>query len=124
MQRAQQRDAAATKSFFFRKDIYTTNPSAASTVCSSTRSNSPVDDGRRKEKKLTNHFTPPPLPLPDNGLNSGPVEEEYEEMTMMEIMTGKVIVITLLHDVAEQKYRMSTSLALFHLWRHTWILWI
>jgi len=88
MQRAQQRDASAKISFFFRKDVYTTNPSASSTVASSSGSSSPVDDARRKEKKLTNHFTP--LSSPESGFNSGPVEEEYEEMSMKEIMTGKV----------------------------------
>jgi len=89
MQRAQQRDASATKSFFFRKDIYTTNPSASSTVASSSGSSSPVDVANRKEKKIASHFTP--LSSPENGFNSGPVEEEYEEMTMKEIMNGKVI---------------------------------
>lgn len=33
----------------------------------------------------------PPVPFPENGLvNRLPVDEEYEEMTMNEIMNGKV----------------------------------
>jgi glutamate--cysteine ligase catalytic subunit len=95
MQRAQWRDAAATKSFFFRKDVYTTNPSAATSIASSSGSSSPVNGyPTRKEKKLTNRFAPPPSP--ERGFDYGPVEEEYEEMTMMEIMNGKVSITTLI----------------------------
>lgn len=36
-----------------------------------------------------------PLPEPENGLTLGPVEEEYEEMTMDEIINGKVGLIPL-----------------------------
>jgi glutamate--cysteine ligase catalytic subunit len=43
---------------------------------------------RTKEKEMRNCFPPPPLP--ENMLNRGPVEDEYEEMTMNEIMNGKV----------------------------------
>ena len=89
MQRAQQRDAAASKTFFFRKDVYITNPSAASSVASSGTC-SPVDGNpRKKEKKLQNCFSPPPLP--EDGIQYGSVEDEYEEMTMKEVMNGKVI---------------------------------
>ncbi|KAF9529245.1 glutamate-cysteine ligase catalytic subunit [Crepidotus variabilis] len=88
MQRAQKRDASASSKFFFKKDIYTTNPSAASSVASSSGSNTPVDGvPRKKEKKMGNCFTPPPPPV--IAPHVGPVEEEYEEMTMQEIMTGK-----------------------------------
>jgi hypothetical protein len=31
------------------------------------------------------------LPGPENGIDRIPVEEEYEEMTMDEIMNGKVL---------------------------------
>ena len=88
MQRAQQRDAATSKTFFFRKDVYTANPSAASSVASSGTC-SPVDGmPKKKEKKLQNCFSPPPLP---DGMHYGLVEDEYEEMTMEEIMNGRVI---------------------------------
>ena len=43
----------------------------------------------QKEKKLTNYFTPPPSP--GMGIYYGPVEQEYEEMSMMEIMNGNVM---------------------------------
>jgi hypothetical protein len=90
MQRAQERDASNSRAFFFRRDVYTTNPSAASSVASSSRTNSPVDDVPRKRwKTLQNCFASPPLPM--NGLDYAAVEDEYEEMTMKEIMTGKVI---------------------------------
>ncbi|KAJ3503538.1 hypothetical protein NLJ89_g8386 [Agrocybe chaxingu] len=90
MQRAQQRDASASKTFYFRKDVYSTNRSAASSVWSSSGSSSPTTDGapRKKTRKMENCFTPPPHP--ENGfVHRTPVEAEYEEMTMKEIMNGK-----------------------------------
>lgn len=33
----------------------------------------------------------PPLPRPENGVHHHPVDEEYEELTMNEIMNGKVV---------------------------------
>jgi len=81
MQRAQQRDTSNSRAFFFRRDIYTTNPSAVSSIASSSRTNSPVDDVPRKRwKTLQNCFASPPLPM--NGLDYAAVEDEYEEMTM------------------------------------------
>lgn len=41
-----------------------------------------------KETKMRNCF--PPLPRPSDDGYRGPVEDEYEEMTMDEIINGKV----------------------------------
>ncbi|KAG7098839.1 hypothetical protein E1B28_000743 [Marasmius oreades] len=77
MERAQERAAVKSRRFFFRKDVFTDGTPFSS------RSSSPMN----KEKKLLNHFpTPPP---PENGSHRKSVEEEYEEMTMNEIMNGK-----------------------------------
>lgn len=88
MGRAQQRDAAMSGKFYFRKDVYPPIRSGSSSNASSSGSNSPVDGVRKKDKKLRNCFDP--LPLPENGVSHrGPVEDEYEEMTLNEIMNGK-----------------------------------
>ena len=97
MGRAQQRDASRSHKFYFRKDVLPpghTSPTASST--SSSGDSSPVESGcdkarefKRKESKLRNCF--PSLPRPLNGVRRGPVEDEYEEMTMEEIICGKVI---------------------------------
>ncbi|KDR75147.1 hypothetical protein GALMADRAFT_268698 [Galerina marginata CBS 339.88] len=90
MGRAQKRDASASNKFYFRKDIYANGRSGASSAASSSGTSSPVDGSpRKKEKKMRNCF--PPRPLPENGFaaNRGPVEDEYEEMTMNEIINGK-----------------------------------
>ncbi|KAF8973058.1 glutamate-cysteine ligase catalytic subunit [Flammula alnicola] len=89
MARAQRRGASASNKFFFRKDVYATR-SSASSAASSSGASTPLDGSpRKKDKKLRNCF--PPLPLPEDGLaNRSPVEDEYEEMTMNEIMNGKV----------------------------------
>ncbi|KAJ7218105.1 glutamate-cysteine ligase catalytic subunit [Mycena pura] len=85
MARAQKRDAATIGKFYFRKNVgsphHSAASSAASSSCGSGRS-SPA-----KEKKMQNCFPDPPLP--ENGENPLPIEEEYEEMTMNEIMNGK-----------------------------------
>ncbi|KAG6866759.1 hypothetical protein C0991_011418 [Blastosporella zonata] len=89
MQRAQWRDAAQSGKFYFRKDVYAVPRSGASSVTSSSGNSSPTTDAPpRKEKKMRNCF--PPLPLPENGVyNNRPVEDEYEEMSMHEIINGK-----------------------------------
>jgi glutamate--cysteine ligase catalytic subunit len=89
MARAQKRDAAASGKFYFRKDVYAVGrggtTSAASSGCSSPRGEVPL----KKDKKMRNCF--PPLPLMNIGaLDGRPVDEEYEEMTMNEIINGKV----------------------------------
>ncbi|KAH8119161.1 glutamate-cysteine ligase catalytic subunit [Phellopilus nigrolimitatus] len=87
MQTAQKRDAARADKFYFRKNVFSTqtSPSATSSACS-------VDDAglngsaKPKEKKLRNCF---PIPPRTNGIPRGPVEAEYERMTLEEIMLGK-----------------------------------
>ena len=91
MGRAQQRDASRSHKLYFRKDVLPpghTSPTASST--SSSRDSSPVESGcdkgpkfKRKESKMRNYF--PSLPRPLNG-----VEDEYEEMTMEEIICGEI----------------------------------
>lgn len=83
MARAQQRNAAADGKFFFRKEIFPPGHSPMSSGQSS-----PVDgEPRLRERKLRNCFQR--VPQPANGVEKGPVEQEYEEMTMREIMNGK-----------------------------------
>lgn len=100
MGRAQQRDAARSSKFYFRKDVLPPGHiSPTSSVASSSGESSPTDCSdcggglRRKETKMRNCF--PPLPQPENGTHRGPVEDEYEEMTMEEIMNGKVRIFLL-----------------------------
>ncbi|KAJ7084345.1 glutamate-cysteine ligase catalytic subunit [Mycena belliarum] len=86
MARAQQRDAARSGKFYFRKDISRrTSPASSASSCSSSGCSSPVDGV--KDRKLRNCFPAPPLP--EDGASVLPVEEEYEEMTMNEILNGK-----------------------------------
>ncbi|KAF7315399.1 Glutamate-cysteine ligase catalytic subunit [Mycena indigotica] len=87
MARAQRRDAAQSGKFFFRKNVGSPVQSAASSSCSS-GCNSPVVESKPiKEKKMRNCFPDPPLPEFESLQAS--VEDEYEEMTMNEIMNGK-----------------------------------
>ena len=90
--RAQRRDAARQEKFYFRKSVYALgrNGSDGSTT-SSPDSSSSVNDGFfKKEKKLGNCF--PPLPVPLDGVKfTSPIEDEYEEMSMNEIINGKVL---------------------------------
>jgi glutamate--cysteine ligase catalytic subunit len=90
MARAQKRDAAVSGKFYFRKDVYAVGRSGAASTASSSGYSSPIcGEPPKKETKMRNCF--PPLPLPENGaLNGRPVDEEYEEMTMNEIINGKV----------------------------------
>jgi len=92
MHRAQLRDAARSSKFYFRKEILPpghTSPTAS--PASSSGDSSPTDCSdcggiRRKETRLRNCF--PTIPRPVNGEYRGPVEEEYEEMSMKKIMNG------------------------------------
>jgi glutamate--cysteine ligase catalytic subunit len=90
MGRAQERDAAVSNKFYFRKEVLSTARSGVSSATSSSGSSTPGDSSpRKKEKKMKNCF---PLPqLPEDGFsNRLPVDEEYDEFTMNEIMNGKV----------------------------------
>lgn len=90
MARAQERDATTQRKFYFRKDVHI-NGSKPSSVCSSpcSSSSSSIHDAPcgKTKKVMENCF--PPLPAPENGGKLGPVEKEYEEMTMDEIMNGR-----------------------------------
>lgn len=89
MGRAQKRDASASSKFYFRKDVFSAVESGASSVTSSSGDSTPSDESpRKKAKKMGNCFPPPPLP--QNGVYRLPVDEEYDEFTMDEIMNGKV----------------------------------
>jgi glutamate--cysteine ligase catalytic subunit len=88
---AQKRDAALSGKFYFRKNVFP--PSQAKTSpCTSTPSSgtsSPCNGiSEQKEKKMRNCF--PTIVPPEEGFSFAPVEDEYEEMTMNEIMDGKV----------------------------------
>lgn len=101
MQRAQHRDALLTEKFYFRKDIFLPNSSRSSSVTNSV-TNSPVgsDCGcneatngvhqfpPEKAKKMRNCF--PEFPPPPEKYVSKNVQDEYEEMTVAEVMNGKV----------------------------------
>ncbi len=103
MQRAQLRDAARSQKFFFRKDVYALGRSGSSSTASSSGSVSPIDSiPRKKERKLRNCF--PPIPIPENGFleHRQSVEQEYEEMTLDEIMNGKVSQHVTAQDVDQQ----------------------
>jgi len=91
MQRAQLRDARRSGRFYFRKDVYPHDRSVASSAASLCSGSSSLLDGSiPKQKKLGNCFTPPGPPV--NGELNVPITDEYEEMTMDEIMNGKVII--------------------------------
>ncbi|KAJ4498240.1 glutamate-cysteine ligase catalytic subunit [Lentinula lateritia] len=82
MSRAQGRGASQSEKFYFRKDVC---PGGRSPKSSG--SSSPVDESRPKDRKMRNCFPPPEIP--ENGVPQGPVEEEYSEMTIHEIINGK-----------------------------------
>jgi len=101
MQRAQHRDALQTEKFYFRKDIFLPNSSRSSSVSNSGTS-SPVgsDCGRNSISNGLNHHPPekvkkmrncfPDVPPPTEEYTAKKVEDEYEEMTVAEVMNGKV----------------------------------
>ena len=91
---AQKRDAARTEKFYFRKKVIpaprspsASSASSVSSSCESCNANGMNGFHRPKEKKLRNCFPAPPMP--ENGFRHRPVEDEYELMTMEEIMVGK-----------------------------------
>ena len=101
MQRAQHRDALGTEKFYFRKDIFLPSSSRSSSVgdsgasspvgsdcgCNST-SNGLHHHPPKKAKKMRNCF--PEVPPPPEEYIAKKVEDEYEEMTVAEMMNGKV----------------------------------
>jgi glutamate--cysteine ligase catalytic subunit len=93
MQRAQKRGAARDQKFFFRKDVFppgqeSRTPSIASSSCPASPTDETASQQLRKDKRLRNCY--PSAPRPQNGYKYHRVEEEYEEMTLEEIMNGKV----------------------------------
>ncbi|KAF9051084.1 glutamate-cysteine ligase catalytic subunit [Hymenopellis radicata] len=86
MSRAQLRDASNSQKFFFRKNVFREGSSRSSSVASSCCSSAVNGDAPRKEKQLRNCF--PTVPAPEDGIQKEPVEQEYAEMTMNEIMNG------------------------------------
>ena len=107
MRRAQQRDAVNQARFYFRREVFTPTSSRATSgtatpdvtavpcPCPDASSINGIangfhdeSNGRRKQRVMENCFPPPPLP--DEGLVSGSVKEEYGEYTMDEIINGRV----------------------------------
>ncbi|KAH9942460.1 glutamate-cysteine ligase catalytic subunit [Epithele typhae] len=95
MARAQTRDAVRAQRFYFRKEVFPSASSAPSS-CASSTPGSPISEHGNpivvngvngKEKKLRNCFPLPPMP--DDAVIAKTVADEYEEMTMEEIMNGK-----------------------------------
>jgi len=100
MQRAQHRDALRTGKFYFRKDIFLPNSSRSSSASNSGTS-SPVESDcgcngignglhyrqSKKAKNMRNCF--PEVPPPPEEYTTKKVEDEYEEMTVAEVMNGK-----------------------------------
>lgn len=111
MQRAQRRDAVNSEKFFFRKDVFPPPSSRGSSISSSPiqLANPPLPDGscssptssgastpsstssRTKSRRMNNCFVPPPVP--EDGLPSNPVDEEYREFTVNELMNGSVRIL-------------------------------
>lgn len=101
MVRAQKRDAIHTEKFFFRKDVFLNKSKAVSVTSSPSGRSSPSVTGgpfHKRERRLGNCFEPPPLP--DNELPRVAVEDEYEEMTLDEIINGKASVSTPSPEIA------------------------
>ncbi|KAG1731469.1 glutamate-cysteine ligase-domain-containing protein [Suillus paluster] len=85
MERAQRRDAARFGKFYFRKSVLPPGHiSPTISTPSSSGSSSPITSA--KETKLRNCF--PPVPRP-SCVEDGPIDDEYEEMTVEEIFAGK-----------------------------------
>jgi len=94
MARAQRRNAVHAEKFFFRKDIFPPGVPSPLSTPESSGSSSPVEGTengglpRRKEKKLRNCF--PAVPKPDSSVHPfGPIEEEFGEYSLNEIINGK-----------------------------------
>jgi len=92
MATTQRRGAARHEMFHFRKSVYPLRHSGSEGSTASSPGSHSVNGGSvKKESKLGNGF--PPLPIPHDGVKFPcPIEEEYEEMSMNEIINGKVLV--------------------------------
>ena len=101
MERSQHRDALHTEKFYFRKDIFLPNSSRSSSANSSGLSSPTGNDcgcngtsngfnyhPPKKANKMRNCF--PEVPPPPEEYSARKVEDEYEEMTVTEVMNGKV----------------------------------
>ena len=86
MQTSQKRDAARKEKFYFRKNVYTSEQGSPASSATSLDSNGTA---KPKEKRLRNYCSPIPS---RRGVSRGPVEDEYELMTLQEIMLGKVCI--------------------------------
>ncbi|TFK54486.1 glutamate-cysteine ligase catalytic subunit [Heliocybe sulcata] len=98
MQRAQKRDAVHLQRFYFRRNVFPATMNGSASSPTSSGSTSPVEGAPNgtnginrqahvKDKKLKNCY--PRMPQSDTQTSFGPVDEEYEEMTIDEIMNGK-----------------------------------
>jgi glutamate--cysteine ligase catalytic subunit len=108
MQRAQHRDALQNEKFYFRKDIFLPHSSRSSSVNNSGTS-SPVGSDYgcngtsnglhhappRKTKRMRNCF--PEVPPPPEEYIAKKVQDEYEEMTVAEVMNGKARAVNRIH---------------------------
>ncbi|KAF9227348.1 GCS-domain-containing protein [Gyrodon lividus] len=90
MERAQKRDAVRAGRFVFRKNVLPpgyASPTISTPSSSGSCSPAEWNDGAPpKERRLRNCFPPAARP---STLVDNPVEDEYEEMSMEEIFTGK-----------------------------------
>lgn len=95
MERAQKRGAVHSEKFYFRKHLFPPGSSRASSAENS-GANTPVEGtngingvngSRVKDKKMRNCW--PTVPPPADGFKAIPVDEEYEELTINQIMNGK-----------------------------------
>ncbi|KAI0645912.1 glutamate-cysteine ligase catalytic subunit [Trametes meyenii] len=96
MARAQRRDAVHTQKFYFRKDVFPPGSQPPSVASSSPTT--PVSEHgapifvngiNGKEKRLRNCYPLPPKP--EEAVPPKQVEDEYEEMSLEEIMNGKSV---------------------------------
>ncbi|KAF4122660.1 glutamate--cysteine ligase catalytic subunit, partial [Geosmithia morbida] len=82
MERAHGRDAVLNTKFYFRKNPFPARPSRASTVVHSANANAGANgDGDGGSSR-------PGSAMPSRPPSPGPVEDEYEEMTVNEIING------------------------------------
>jgi hypothetical protein len=124
MRRAQRRDAALSKKFFFRKDVYFPGQNASLNASSLSGVSYPTaNTSRPKERKLRNCF--PPLPPPQNGSGTDSIEEEYEEMDLNDIFNGKVCSsFGNGRELKDQPLRVTYFLGSLISYTCTWTPWI